>query len=139
MTMDNLGVTEQLARARTPDSPSGWLWVGAVAVLYLLVRFLLAYAANRRAGVDRPAHRVWSDLRDRPPRDRRQGALARFLAGRAVILVGMLVLLPVAFIPAKGIRVAILAVAVPLVIAAVAYTDHRTSSRRAHRESGQQV
>ncbi|WP_329171418.1 hypothetical protein [Streptomyces sp. NBC_01477] len=132
--MATLGMTE-LAHASMPDSPSGWAWAGAILACYLLVRFLLVYAANRRAGVERPAHQVWEDIRDSPRHARQRRTMSQFLAGRAVLVVGMALLIPVALIPAKSARLAILAVAVPVVVAAIAYADYRTSSRRKRRTS----
>jgi hypothetical protein len=137
--MDTLGATESVSSGRMPHGLAGWLWAAAIVAFYLLVRFLLAFAANRRAGADRPARQVWQDIRIRPPGERREGLLFRYLAGRAVLVVGMLLFLPVALIPAKWLRIAILAVVGPLVVAGVAYADHRTGSRRRVRGSGQPV
>ncbi|MFG1808127.1 hypothetical protein [Streptomyces sp. NPDC049040] len=128
--METSGVTE-LARGNSlPDSPSAWAWAATALACYLVVRFSLVYAANRRAGVLRPARRVWEDMRDRPSRERRQWSTFHYLAGRCVLLAGMLLLLPAALIPERSWRIAILAVGAPLVVAAVAYADHRTSYRR---------
>jgi hypothetical protein len=134
VTVDRPGVRE-LAHGRTPTSPSEWLWIAAILAYYLLVRFLLAYAANRRAGADRPARKIWEDMRNRPAHEPRTRSVPRYLMGRAVLVAGMALFLPVALIPAKWIRVTILAVAAPLVVAAVACTDHRTRHRETHQES----
>ncbi|WP_327292898.1 hypothetical protein [Streptomyces sp. NBC_01198] len=137
--MEAMGATELAGSRGAPHGVTGWLWAAAIVAFYLLVRFLLAYAANRRAGAERPAHQVWTDARHRQPAERREGLLPRYLLGRAVLVVGMLLFLPVALIPAKWLRIAILAVAGPVVVAVVAYADHRTGSRRRARESEQPV
>lgn len=119
----------ELARGRVPHSLGGWALVAALLAYYLLIRFLLVYAAHRRAGVPDPAHRIWQDIRH-PPADGRRRTMSHFLAGRSVLLAGMLIMFPIALIPAKATRITILAIAFPVVVAAVAYADYRTSPRR---------